>query len=36
MGGTEGGLDDVDDGLDGVDVGDDLSDAFHGIGAVSE
>lgn len=34
--GTEGGLDDVDDSLDGVDVGDDLSNAFHGISAVSE
>ena len=33
---TKGSFDDVDDGLDGVDIGDDLSDSLHGVGAVSE
>lgn len=33
---TEGGLDNFDNGLDGVDVGDDLADALHGVSAVSE
>jgi len=31
---TKCGLDDIHDRLNGVDVGDDLPDAFHGIGAV--
>lgn len=36
MGGTESGFDDVNYCFDGVDVGDDLSNAFHGVGAVAE
>ena len=33
---TEGGFDNVDDGFDCVDVGDDLANTFHGVGSVSE
>lgn len=34
--GTQCGFDNIDNGFDGVDVGDNLSNSLHGVSAVSE